>query len=469
MTVENAVLGGRYVLLRPIGAGGMGAVWAAKHINLGSEVAIKLLHNRRASAEDCERFDREARSLAALQHPNIVRVYDYAREESLAYLVMERLAGCDLTQVLAERCLTADQTTAVVTQICEALKLAHSRGFIHRDLKPANIFVAREGDLEVVKLLDFGIVKLVDAGGPTSQSFAGTAAYMSPEQVAGATLDGRSDLWSLAVVAVEALTGTRLFASSHPLESLKRITSDPIPRLRDVGIEHPALEAFFVKALSRSVQERFETAAEFSVAFQRAASRQVPTTSVPLGPPTPRLLVVQTDATPRARARTDATESVSPSSISVVPGAPRRSRPRTSTLVGVTGAVAAALWWAGSGANAGQPLVEATSSSPAATTETTPVPSLASDGTKARTTLPVQPRAEFPLAEPIDVLEPTGRALTAVRKSRGATTRAGSSSRVRTEPELPEVSPTALPSTAPVGAVPQPLERDPFSGLPIGP
>src|SRR5262245_4992423 len=221
---------GPYEILSAIGAGGMGEVYRATDINLGREVAIKVLPV--AFAQDPERvarFEREAKILASLNHPNIAQIYGLEKSQGTFALVMELVEGEDLSRRIARGPIPIDEALPIARQICEALEAAHEQGIIHRDLKPANIKIRPDG---TVKVLDFGLAKLAEPSAvagthpsplslsPTITSPAlmtgvgvllGTAAYMSPEQAKGREANKRSDIWAFGCVLYEMLTGERAF------------------------------------------------------------------------------------------------------------------------------------------------------------------------------------------------------------------------------------------------------------------
>src|SRR5262245_50494984 len=197
--------------------GGMGTVWLGRDTKLGRAVAIKIMAKELAQmSEALARFEREALAVAQLRSAHVVQVFDYGLHEGLPYIVMELLEGENLGQRLKRLGrLGLEDAIMVLTQICKGLKAAHGAGLIHRDLKPSNIFLARRDDEEVVKLLDFGVVKAMDPLARIGNSEAtstgillGTPQYMSPEQArAIKEIDHRSDLWSVAVIVFRMLTG----------------------------------------------------------------------------------------------------------------------------------------------------------------------------------------------------------------------------------------------------------------------
>ncbi len=212
MTLAPGIRLGPYEIAAPIGAGGMGEVWKAKDTRLGREVAIKVLPPGFADdAERLRRFELEAKALAALNHPNVLAIFDVGTHEGSPYLVMELLEGQTLRERLHGGALPVKRAMELALQIARGLAAAHEKGLVHRDLKPANLFISRDGHL---KILDFGLAKQADwlrgpqsemptqeARGLTSEGLVlGTVGYMSPEQVAGKPADARSDLFAFGLV-----------------------------------------------------------------------------------------------------------------------------------------------------------------------------------------------------------------------------------------------------------------------------
>src|SRR5580704_12099149 len=232
---------GPYEILAPIGAGGMGEVYRARDPRLNRDVAIKV-----SAAQFTERFEREARAVAALNHPNICTLHDVG----LNYLVMEYIEGAPL-----KRPLPLDQALKYAAQICDALDAAHKKGIVHRDLKPANILVTKAG----IKLLDFGLAQVRPAAKPgddATQSIhltqagtiLGTAAYMSPEQAEGKPVDARSDIFSFGLVLYEMMTGRPAFEGDSAIAVMAAIVRDP-PGPMSVP---PAIEAIVTRCLCKS-------------------------------------------------------------------------------------------------------------------------------------------------------------------------------------------------------------------------
>jgi TolB-like protein len=246
---------GPYVLLAPIGAGGMGEVWKARDTRLGRIVAVKRIKGRRSS-----RFEQEARAIAALNHRHICQIYDIGPD----YLVLEYIEGRPLKGPRA-----AEEAVRLAAQIVEALDAAHHRGVIHRDLKPANIMVTSEGS---VKLIDFGLAKQAadeDETATLEGTVVGTAAYMAPEQIQGKTLDGRSDMFSLGAVLYELLSGRRAFPGETTASVIAAILhSEPEPL--DAP---PALSRIVRRCLAKQPSERYQTMTELRSALESLSEK----------------------------------------------------------------------------------------------------------------------------------------------------------------------------------------------------
>ena len=220
----DSILAGKYRLLSQIGRGGMGAVWKAEHLDLRAPVAIKLMDPTLAAGlEASRRFLREAQSAAALRSPHVVQILDYGVDEAtrIPFIAMELMEGESLAARLQRvQRLSPAEAARIVTHVARALTRAHEAGIVHRDLKPDNIFLVRNEDEEIAKVLDFGIAKSTAptlAGHPATQtgSVLGTPYYMSPEQISGSRqVDYRTDLWAVAVIAYECLSGRRPFQES---------------------------------------------------------------------------------------------------------------------------------------------------------------------------------------------------------------------------------------------------------------
>lgn len=267
----GAVLDGKYRLEVELGRGGMGVVFRARHIKLNKPVAIKMLLPDALQAPDAvERFDREARAAAQIKSQYVAEVLDVGSHQGLPFMVMEFLEGNDLSVELTQRGpLPATEVIGWLLQVCEAMSDAHARGIIHRDLKPSNLFLQKQGDTRVLKILDFGISKITTPGEvnltATSTGF-GTAHYISPEQIRSARkADARSDVWSLGVIAYELLSGSPPFLGESAQSIIAAILTDaPIPLGRHRPDLHPALTEAIHKTLAKDREKRTPSMAAFA-------------------------------------------------------------------------------------------------------------------------------------------------------------------------------------------------------------
>ena len=269
---EGWILGGRYRLDSLLGRGGMGSVWKAHHITLDSPVAIKLMEPEIAANQaGLERFVREAQAAAALRSPHVVQTLDYGVHEGTPYIAMELMVGESLAKRLDRLGrLSVAETTKVITHVSRALAKAHELGIVHRDLKPDNIFIVQNEDEEVVKVLDFGIAKIANLSAPASMQtrtgvMIGTAYYASPEQLEGSkSVDHRTDIWAMGVIAFECLLGVRPFDGESIGELVLRVCARPIPVPSANGPVPPGFDQWFARACARDLGERFRTVRELS-------------------------------------------------------------------------------------------------------------------------------------------------------------------------------------------------------------
>ncbi len=277
---EGTVLGG-YLLEEEIGSGASSVVFRARHQRLGRSAAVKVLAAPRDGVWR-ERFLKESRVAAAIDHPNVIPVYDAGEDGSTLFIVMRLVEGTDLRALIAEGPLPLGVTAKVVSQIAAALDAAHARGLVHRDVKPANILI-EAGDH--VYLSDFGVAKDGDAAGFTrTGGFVGSVEYSAPEQIEGRVQDGRSDLYSLACVAYECLAGTPPFHRPSEVAVMHAHLHDPAPDVRDRREELPEQVADVLRrGLARKPDERFQDGASFATAFERAARARRPRTRVSRG------------------------------------------------------------------------------------------------------------------------------------------------------------------------------------------
>jgi serine/threonine protein kinase len=276
----GSIVANRFKLIREVGRGNMGAVWLADHLSLDVRCAVKLMSGAALREPTSRaRFQLEAKAIAQLQSPYIVRVIDYDVHDDTPFIAMELLQGEELS-VRLQRVgrLGMNATYRVVSQIALGLAKAHAAGIIHRDLKPENIFLAQTDEGEIAKLLDFGIAKtafpLADTG-TLDGTVLGTPQYMSPEQARGlSNIDHRSDLWSLAVVAYECLLGQMAFEGAALGDTFAKILAEPIPvpsRVAQPGVRIPAaFDRWWARAVSRDVEARFSSAQALTEALGKA-------------------------------------------------------------------------------------------------------------------------------------------------------------------------------------------------------
>jgi eukaryotic-like serine/threonine-protein kinase len=279
--IGKQVDNGEFVVVDRIGSGGMGSVYKAEQPSMNRMVAIKVLHPRFVTRDDLvARFRREARAMSQLSHPNTARVYKYgAFDDGSVYFVMDYLEGRNLAAEVRENGpMPAERAVRLMVQVCGALEEAHRAGIVHRDLKPENIFLTLQGGTtDFPKVLDFGLAKMSEKQmGNGSMMFTqqgmvfGTPEFMSPEQAQGEPIDNRSDIYSLALILYELITGKLPFDAKTPLDIMKAHVRDaPIPLSQRISGKPfwPELEAVMNKALEKVPAERYETAAQFGEAL----------------------------------------------------------------------------------------------------------------------------------------------------------------------------------------------------------
>ncbi len=267
------VIDEKYRIIRSIGEGGMGHVFEAAHLRMGQRVAIKVLKPAASQApEVLSRFDREARAAGRLRGAHSARVIDVdITPDHLPYMVMEYLDGHDLQTELEQRqVFPVLEAIDYVLQACAGMAEAHDIGIVHRDLKPSNLFLCDDGDRRIVKILDFGISKILDEASKltSTELTVGTPLYMSPEQVRSArTVDARTDIWALSIILFELLTGRPPWVGSGPSVAAAIVTDPPPPLSEFRGDIPPGLEAVLVKALAKSAGERYLDVCSFADAL----------------------------------------------------------------------------------------------------------------------------------------------------------------------------------------------------------
>jgi eukaryotic-like serine/threonine-protein kinase len=280
----HQILSGKYRLERELGRGGMGSVWLAQHLTLHSPVAIKLIDPAIATNHEAlSRFLREAQAAASLRSPHVVQILDHGVDEGVPFIVMELLDGESLASRLERlRCLPPADTAHLMTQVGRAMTKAHEAGIVHRDLKPDNIFIVKNDEEEIAKVLDFGVAKSHTHGvGAVSSatrtgSVLGTPYYMSPEQAEGSkSVDQRTDIWAIGVMAWECLLGARPFEAETLGGLLLAICARELPVPSRVGPVPAGFDAWFARACSRDVSQRFSTAKEAASELRKVCAGQV--------------------------------------------------------------------------------------------------------------------------------------------------------------------------------------------------
>src|SRR5438477_2556174 len=261
---------GGYRIVEQLGRGGTSVVYRAEHVRLGRGAALKLLSPGLGDADFGDRFLRESRLAASLDHPNIVPVYDAGEDDGLLWIAMACVEGTDLKTLIAdEGPLPVRRALSIVGQIASALDAAHARGLVHRDVKPANILV---GPGDRAYLSDFGAVKELSSAGLTrTGAFVGTIEYCAPEQIEGGEVDARTDVYALGCVLYEALTGAPPFHRPSEVAVLNAHLHSPPPKLHG---QPGGLDAVVAKALSKSPLDRYPSCVEFLAAARAAAAER---------------------------------------------------------------------------------------------------------------------------------------------------------------------------------------------------
>jgi len=334
MTIEKI---GRYKIISELGRGGMATVYQAYDPSFERNVAVKVLP--RAFLHDPQfrtRFEREAKTVAALEHATIVPVYDFGEEDGQPFIVMRMMSGGTLTDKVKKGKLSLEEATQIVKRIAAALDAAHAKGIIHRDLKPGNILFDQYNS---AYLSDFGIARLTEAGATiTGTAILGTPAYMSPEQVQGEKeLDGRSDIYSLGVIFYQMLVGDAPYQATTPAKVMMMHILEPVPELMKARPELPSLVGDVLKkALAKNPSDRFETAGEMAIALDAITKGETPPTELKV----PETLVTPTlpEQTIQAPAATVITPSGPQTPVPMTPtseAVPVTHPPRTRTKTGM--------------------------------------------------------------------------------------------------------------------------------------
>jgi len=283
---SGSILAGRYEIIEELGKGGMGQVYVAEDQRLKRRVAVKVLPVEMThSDESRKRFEREAKAVAALSHPNILAIHDFGEDRGAPFAVMELLDGDTLRDILRENPLPPSAAMDYAKQIASGVAYAHEQGIIHRDLKPENIMITKEGR---AKILDFGLAKSRFLEGGAQEAavtitqatepgmIMGTLGYMSPEQVRGKDIDHRSDIFSYGAVLYEMIAGRRAFSGESPADTMSAILKEDPPRLAGmVQRLPPALESIIKRCLEKRREDRFQSARDVIFALESISSGDI--------------------------------------------------------------------------------------------------------------------------------------------------------------------------------------------------
>jgi len=287
----NPVNIGRYVIKSEIARGGMATVYLAFDPYVKREVAIKLLPaNLTHDLSFRARFEREAQTVAALEYPAIVPVYDFGEEAGQPYLVMRYMPGGSLSQKIESGPLSLNEVSRIFSRLSGALDHVHGQGIIHRDLKPANVLFDTYNN---AYLSDFGIAHIAAGNAAiTGEKMVGTPAYMSPEQARGdTTIDGSSDIYSMGAILFEALTGRQPYQGTTPMGVAVKHITEPIPQLKEINAELPSqCQDVIDMAMAKDVNQRYRSAASMAQALMLIASKTLKTPPIPEEEPTARIL-----------------------------------------------------------------------------------------------------------------------------------------------------------------------------------
>ncbi len=449
----GTVVADRYHILKKLGAGGMGTVYLAEHVKMGRKSALKVMNpGMNADPDAIARFNREAANASRLNHPNVCGIYDFGETpDGTIYLAMEFIEGASLTDIVERAgALPASRAASLVHQTADALQVAHDAGIVHRDLKPDNIMVARNRDgSDLVKVVDFGIAKASssDAQKVTKTGLVvGTPEYMSPEQLAGDKLDGRSDIYALGLVAFNCLTGALPFSATSAQEAMNMRLTD-IPRaLAEVrpDVAWPeAVQATLDLALARDAKDRYQSAAQFGQEFAAALAAMPAHPTDEAG-----TVVMSAPATVAARApmpptRVGGRAAASGGTTTTVAPAPKSKTPLALGGVGAAMTIAVVAWKMG--------LIGGGAATTVASTP--PVPTSAAESTTAAPTSLPAPAGSTQLMS-----NPRPSAGAAVPTPPTATPTGASRTTPPTPPPTAGPKATAAPSqsTGPASAAPAP-------------
>ncbi|MFC1961331.1 serine/threonine-protein kinase, partial [Chloroflexota bacterium] len=254
---------GGYDILEEVGRGGMAVVYKARQVSMNRIVAVKVLPSQFVNDDTFRaRFEREVNIVARLEHRAIVPVHDYGENENMPYIVMRYMGGGNVDDLLMRSPLDYDRAAHILAQVADGLDYAHSKGVLHRDLKPSNILLDEGED---AYLTDFGIASLVGGSKITTDGVVGTPAYMSPEQAQGLTLDGRSDVYGLAVLAFEMMTGRRPYEAETPYGIAVKHVTAAVPSARNANPDlSTSIDSVLQRGLAKNRAERYQTAAAFA-------------------------------------------------------------------------------------------------------------------------------------------------------------------------------------------------------------
>ncbi len=360
----GAIVAERYHILKKLGEGGMGTVYLAEHVKMGRKAALKVMNpGMNTDADAIARFNREAANASRLNHPNVCAIYDFGEtSDGLIYLAMEFIEGESLTSLIEKNgYLAAPRAATIIHQAADALAVAHDYGIVHRDLKPDNIMIAKDRDgADVVKVVDFGIAKASssDAQKVTKTGLVvGTPEYMSPEQLAGDKLDGRSDIYSLGLVAFNCLTGLLPFPSETAQEAMIMRLTDQPKTLAEMkpDVEWPAeLQTVMDRVLARDADERYQKSDEFGRDISKAVENMPAAVAAAAGTMVMGAAAAELPKT-RMAAKGGATAKIEAPVSAPVAVAPAKKSPMmmiVAAVVVIVGGGAAALFMKGGGSAA---------------------------------------------------------------------------------------------------------------------